>query len=183
MERYGWLLDPKLCIECRACESACKQWNNVEIGVGVRYRRVKISEMGTYPSVTTQAISGACNHCETAWCMKACPVKAISRKDATGAVVIDTEKCVGCTQCKMFCPYDAPQINRRTWRMEKCTMCFDRVEQGLETACASLCPTHALVFGKWDDIKNKGVAQIPGFANPNQTQPHIRFITDAFETK
>jgi anaerobic dimethyl sulfoxide reductase subunit B (iron-sulfur subunit) len=183
METYGWLLDPKRCIECRACESACKQWNGVETGVGVRYRQVRTYEAGIFPKVTMQALSGACNHCDTAWCMMVCPVKAIWRRAEDGTVQIDREKCVGCQQCKAFCPYDAPQFNQRTRKMEKCTMCFDRIAQEQQPACASLCPTGALQWGKWDEIRTMGVAQVPNFANPNQTKPHIRFIAEDYKAK
>lgn len=183
METYGWLLDPKRCIECRACESACKQWNGVETGVGVRYRQVRIYESGTFPEVRQQALSGACNHCDTAWCLMVCPVKAIWRRSEDGVVLIDREKCVGCQQCKAFCPYDAPQFNLRTRKMEKCTMCFDRIDQDLQPACSTLCPTGALTWGKWSEISQQGVAQVPNFANPNNTKPHIRFVVDDYPEK
>jgi anaerobic dimethyl sulfoxide reductase subunit B (iron-sulfur subunit) len=146
-------------------------------------RRVKVYESGTWPKVQTQALSSACNHCENAWCMKACPVKAIWRRDETGSVLINYEACVGCQQCSMFCPYDAPQFNTRTRRMEKCTGCFDRIDEGLQPACATLCPTEALRWGKWDEIKGQGVAQVPNFSNPKNTVPHMRFVVDGFGKK
>lgn len=183
MASYGWLLDIKKCIECRACESACKQWNQVEIGVGVRYREVRVTESGAFPQVQIQALTSACNHCENAWCLKVCPAKAIYRRPADGTVQIDQEKCLGCTQCAMFCPYRATKINERTRKPEKCTGCYDRIEQGMQPACATLCPTGALQWGKWEDIAGKGSASIPGFANPNQTYPHVRFITTPFAGK
>lgn len=180
METYGWLLDPKKCIECRACESACKQWNNVETGVGVRYRRVLVREMGVFPQVRMQALSMACNHCDEAWCMQVCPTKAIFRRPQDGLVLIDPEKCVGCGLCASFCPYRAPQFNTRTRKMEKCTGCYDRIETGLQPACAAICPTGALKWGKWSEISAAGTATTENFANPNQTKPHIRFINDPY---
>lgn len=179
MAKYGWLLDAKRCIECRACESACKQWNGVETGIDVRYRRVNVSESGKYPNVKTQALSMACNHCENPWCMKACPVKAIWRRD-DGVVLIDRDRCVGCTMCAQLCPYGAPQFNIEIRKMEKCTMCVDRIDAGLQPACATLCPTGALKWGKWDEVQNRGTVQIPGFANPNQTKPNIRFVVSGW---
>lgn len=179
MESYGWLLDAKRCIECRACESACKQWNKVEIGVGVRRRQVRIYEMGTFPVVRQQALSGGCNHCENAWCMKVCPVKAISRRE-DGIILIDQDKCVGCQQCAAFCPYGAPQFNLRTRKMDKCTMCADRVDAGLQPACATLCPTGALQWGKWSEISAQGSMTTDNFINPKQTLPKIRFVNDAY---
>lgn len=179
MAKYGWVFDVKRCIECRACESACKQWNGVETGINIRYRRVRVSETGKYPEVKTQALSLACNHCEEAWCMKACPVKAIFRRQ-DGIVLIDRNKCVGCTMCSKLCPYDVPQFNAGVRKMEKCTMCADRVDANLQPACATLCPTGALQWGLWDEIKGKGAAQVAGFTNPNQTKPNIRFIVSGW---
>lgn len=179
METYGWLLDAKKCVECRACESACKQWNKVEIGVGVRRRQVRVYEMGTFPKVRQQALSGGCNHCENAWCIKVCPVKAISRRE-DGIILIDQNKCVGCQQCAAFCPYGAPQFNTRTRKMDKCTMCSDRVDGGLQPACATLCPTGALQWGKWSEISGQGSETTENFVNPKNTLPRIRFINDAF---
>lgn len=183
METYGWLLDPKRCVECRACESACKQWNGVETGVGVRYRQVKVFETGVFPQVRLQALSGACNHCEIANCMKVCPVKAISRRPEDGTVQIDQSKCLGCQQCAAFCPYQAPQFNKRTARMEKCTGCFDRIEMDLQPACATVCPTGALQWGKWSEIEQKGAVQTANFASPWMTQPRIRFVNDLYPEK
>jgi len=180
METYGWLLDPKKCIECRACETACKQWNGVEVGVGVRYRQVRVREAGVFPNVTMQALSGACNHCENPYCMKVCLGKAIWRRDEDGTIQIDRSKCVACRQCQAFCPYGAPQFNTRTNTMEKCTGCFDRVEAGNQPACATLCPTGALQWGKWSEISAKGSAATANFANPAGTRPRIRFVNDPF---
>lgn len=180
MPSYGWVFDAKRCIECQACETACKQWNRVEVGQDVRYRRVKIRETGTFPQVRQTAYSSACNHCERAWCMMVCPVRAISRRAEDGTVQIDQSKCVGCRQCASFCPYQVPQWNARTGKMEKCTGCFDRIEAGKEPACSTLCPTGALQFGKWEDIQSVGVDRIDNFANPAQTRPHIRFIVTPY---
>jgi Fe-S-cluster-containing dehydrogenase component len=181
MESYGWLLDPKRCIECRACETACKQWNQVEIGVGVRYRQVRVSESGTFPKVRMLAISAACNHCEQAYCMKACPPKAISRR-ADGIVLIDQDRCLSCRQCEAFCAHKAPQFNTRNRKMEKCTGCYDRIDAGLAPACATVCPTGALQWGKWSDISKMGSSTMEGFVG-EYTIPHLRFVTTPYPTK
>lgn len=179
MPEYGWLLDAKRCIECRACESACKQWNEVPTGINVRWRVVRIQESGKFPNVKMQALSSACNHCENPYCAKVCPTKSISRR-ADGVVLIDPRTCIGCGQCAKFCPYGAPQLNTVTRKMEKCTFCVDRQEEGLEPACATLCPTGALKFGKWEDLQRVGADRTDGFANPAQTRPRIRFVTAGF---
>lgn len=180
MPAYGWLLDPKRCIECRACEVACKQWNGVPTGIQVRYRQVQVREYGSFPDVQVQALSLACNHCDNPLCMKACPVKAIWRRDEDGAVLIDQERCVGCRFCERFCPYDAPQFNRQLKKMQKCTMCYDRIAMGLAPACAAICPTGALRWGDWDQIGKLGVNQVQGFNTPSTTRPRIRFIAEGW---
>jgi DMSO reductase iron-sulfur subunit len=175
MPTYGWLLDDKRCIECRACETACKQWNGVETGANIRWRRVRTYESGQYPKVTTWALSISCNHCDTPWCAMSCPVKAISRR-SDGIVLIDSNKCVGCQQCAKFCPYGAPQFDKAKMKTTKCTMCVDRLAEGLQPACATLCPTGALQWGKWEDVQSKGAPNRTGFAKPEQTKPAIRFV-------
>lgn len=179
MDTYGWLLDPSRCIECRACEAACKNWNGVETGVKIFYRRVRVEETGQFPNVRTRALSLACHHCDNPYCLKACPVQAIWRRE-DGIVLIDQEKCVGCRMCEKFCPYGAPQFNVQRKKMEKCTMCADRIDQKLEPACSTLCPTGALKFGKWDELRVKGSDRLSGFANPAQTRPRIRFTQSAW---
>ena len=175
MSTYGWLLDFKRCIECRACEAACKQWNHVVTFASVHYRQVQLLQSGKYPTPRTVSLSLACNHCANAYCIKVCPVQAISRR-AEGIVLIDETKCIGCRECEKFCPYQAPQFNAESHKMEKCTMCYDRIDQGLQPACASECPTGALKWGLWDDISTQGVGQVENFTDPSYTQPHIRFI-------
>lgn len=178
---YGWLLDYKRCIECRACESACKQWNSVETGIDVRFRLVRKSESGAFPNVRTLALSLACNHCEDPYCVKYCPTRAMYQRP-DGVVLVDQDKCIGCKLCWEFCPYQAPQFNTKTKKVQKCTMCIDRIEQGLKPACATLCPTGALQWGKWEEISGNGEheAEAPGFV-ARATRPRIRFVNHAWQ--
>ena len=179
MSTYGWLVDPKRCIECRACETACKQWNQLPTGVGLRYRRVRVVETGKSPSVSVTALSISCNHCETATCIKVCPAKAITRR-SDGILLIDQDRCLGCRQCEQFCPYGAPQFNATLNKMQKCTMCADRVDQKLEPACATLCPTGALKWGEWDTVRTVGTDRVPGYSSPDLTRPRMRFVTNGW---
>lgn len=179
MGTYGWLFDPKRCIECRACEAACKQWNQVETGMNIRYRKVSVKETGSFPAAETRVLTVACHQCENPLCLKACPVKAYQRR-ADGIIIIDHNKCVGCRYCEKWCPYSGPQFNPVRRKMEKCTMCAERVDQGLPPACASVCPTGALQWGRWDEIYSKGVSQVEGFSTPVLTRPHIRFVAESW---
>jgi anaerobic dimethyl sulfoxide reductase subunit B len=176
MSSYGWLVDPKRCIECSACEAACKQWNGVETGVGVRLRRVWPVEVGVFPAVRVQPLSLACMHCEGAYCFLVCHPKAITRTP-NGTLVINEDRCLGCRECEMFCPYGAPHFNPRTKKMQKCSMCSDRVQQGLEPACSSACPTGALQWGPWEEIAVKGQKESDGFRSWPAVRPRIRFVT------
>lgn len=182
MPFYGWLFDPKRCIECRACESACKQWNGVDTSVGVRYRRVNVVESGKYPHPAVAAVSMACNHCENALCVKACPTGAMWRRD-DGIVVVNREACVGCLMCAKFCPYGAPQLNATTGKTEKCHMCLDRVDMELQPACATVCPTEALRWGPWDEIRGQGSTAIPGYGPSTTSSPRFRVVTAGWGRK
>ena len=108
--------------------------------------------------------------------MKACPLKAISRR-SDGIIVIDQTICAGCGECRRFCPYQAPQLNVAERKMQKCFMCTDRIEKGLQPACATLCPTGALKWGEWDTIKSQGTDRVPSFTGPDLTKPRVRFVT------
>lgn len=179
MSTYGWLLNPERCIECRACETACKQWNAVPVGAGIRYRTVRVIETGKAPDVTVTALSIACNHCEAATCVKVCLGKALSRR-ADGVVMLDQAACVGCRQCEKFCPYGAPHFNEAKKKMQKCEMCPDRLAQNLEPACAALCPTGALKWGDWDEIRRQGAERMRGFPAPDLTRPRVRFVNSGW---
>lgn len=173
--QYGWLLDYKRCIECRACEAACKQWNNLD--TGIQFRKVKISETGKFPNVRTQALSLACNHCDKPACLEVCPVKAITRNAADGSVNIDQKACIGCQLCVKFCPYDVPVYSAKTRTVFKCTLCTDRLSEGLKPACATLCPTAALQFLPWEEIVAMDASdKAPNFTDPSSTKPRIRFV-------
>lgn len=177
MATYGWLFDAKRCIECSACEAACKQWNGVPTGVNVRWRRVIRQESGPFPQVNIEAVSMACNHCENPLCVRACPAKAL-RQRHDGIVLLDADKCLGCGQCRQFCPYGAPQLNLTARKASKCTMCADRIDEGLQPACSTICPTGALQWGEWEEIKSKGSSPAGKWAHPPQMRPRIRFVLE-----
>ena len=155
----------------------------MEVGVCVRYRQLLVYEMGVFPLVRLHALSLSFHPFESAYCLIVCPFTSIWRPADYGTVQIDRSKCVGCQQCYAFCPYAAPQFNQRTRTMEKCTMCFDRIEAGLQPACATLCSTEAVQLGKWSEISTKGSATAENIANPKQTKPHIRFVNDPYRGK
>ncbi|MCX8022544.1 MAG: 4Fe-4S dicluster domain-containing protein [Syntrophorhabdaceae bacterium] len=143
---FGFNFDKNKCIQCFGCEVACKTWRNGEYGV--RWRRVKNIWSGSFPKVKMESVSVSCMHCEEPACIKACPVKAITKRADDGIVLVDRKKCVGCKSCARACPYGAPQFGADR-KMQKCDMCINDVDVGKDMPpCVATCPTKALQLAK-----------------------------------
>lgn len=173
-EQMTFHADLTACVGCRTCELACK--DKQDLDVGVRWRRVRSIEGGEYPSSYVYNISMSCNHCADPACLKACPTKAYS-KNEQGIVIHDKERCVGCRYCIMACPYSSPQFNPREGKVGKCDFCRDLLQKGKNPACVDACPLRVLHAGTEQDIEKKyhGTNSCKGVPDPNITQPSIRF--------
>lgn len=176
MAKYMFLVDLNYCVSCRACEVACKTWNDVPTDRGIRWRQVVDEEFGEGREVLTYSVSMACNHCNEPACVKACPTGAMYRRSQDGIVLVDQSKCIGCGYCRAACPYGAPQLDPITKKTSKCTMCVDRLAQGMLPACVDTCPTQALQFGEASAMSRRGVRQITRFPDPSYCDPSIRFV-------
>lgn len=148
-KQFGIFVDVKRCVQCHACETACKSQNGIE--PGVKWRMVFNSWQGEYPEVSNRSISFACMHCAKPPCAAACPTGALSKRAVDGIVVVDTGKCIGCHSCAVACPFGIPQFGR-DGRMQKCHLCAPRLENGQEPACVATCPAEALHFGTWEEL-------------------------------
>jgi formate dehydrogenase beta subunit len=158
--KKAMLLDVSKCMACRACQVACKQWNQLPAE--------KTHFTGTYQnpprlSAKTWTLINfvepeegetrwlfrkqQCLHCSDATCVNVCPTGA-ARKREDGIVVIDQDICTGCKYCVESCPFRTPQFDCKTGTVKKCKMCLDRVTNGLEPACAKACPTGAVSYGE-----------------------------------
>ena len=139
-------LDPLRCIGCGACEVQCQV--KTRTPPAVRPALVLTAwPPAEDPVPRMTAAFRPCFHCETPWCVAACPTGAMQKRAADGIVFIDPGICVGCKACITACPWGAPQWNPETGKAVKCDYCKDRVDAGLKPACVTVCITHCLSFG------------------------------------
>lgn len=175
-KQHGFHFTADNCIGCHACEAACSEKN--DLPPHLSFRSVGYVEGGTYPNFTRMNISMACNHCDDPVCLKGCPTNAYTKHPEYGAVLQDPDICFGCGYCTWVCPYNAPQLDPIAGHVEKCNMCVDRLEVGLQPACVSACVGNALNFGVIETIpenREQKKVSIPGFPDPKISKPNIRF--------
>ena len=130
------------CAGCGACVLACAIENHGE--QELPWRRIVTYNAPRRPDWPCYHLSLACNHCQDPTCLRGCPARAYRRDAASGAIVHDPEKCLGCRYCTWVCPFDAPGYNARRGIVEKCHFCHERLAAGEEPACAAACPLDAL---------------------------------------
>jgi formate dehydrogenase iron-sulfur subunit len=180
--RLGFFTDTTTCIGCKACEVACKQWNDLPADgshfiAGGSYdhtgelsasswRHVRFVELlDPSPPVSADAaatpppgrigdwvfMSDVCKHCTNAGCLDACPTGALIRTQFD-TVVVQADVCNGCGYCIPACPFGVIDRDHIDGRAAKCTLCYDRLEDGLEPACAKACPTDSIQFGPYEEL-------------------------------
>jgi Fe-S-cluster-containing dehydrogenase component/formate-dependent nitrite reductase membrane component NrfD len=176
--RYGFVIDQRKCIGCHACTVACKEENQVPLGVNRTW--VKYIEKGVFPDTRRYFTVMRCNHCDDAPCVTICPTVALYRRP-DGIVDFDGERCIGCKSCMQACPYDALYIDPETKTAAKCHYCAHRVETGLEPACVVVCPVQAIVPGDLDDphstIARLVASQQTQVRKPEQgTRPKLYYL-------
>jgi anaerobic dimethyl sulfoxide reductase subunit B (iron-sulfur subunit) len=156
MTQYGFFFDQSRCYNCHACVVACRDWNGIDPGP-VKWLRLLQWEKGTFPNVRMHVLFATCYQCENPVCADACPNQALFKEDKYGAVLVDPDRCKGARQCWIACPYGAPQYEDDApgTPMTKCTMCYDRLEQGERPVCVLACPARALDFGPLDELRQK----------------------------
>jgi Fe-S-cluster-containing dehydrogenase component/DMSO reductase anchor subunit len=151
--RRGFIYNQNKCVGCNACRAACILENGWEVTPRIVY--TYNNEINTsFPLVN---LSMACNHCEKPVCLEGCPSRSYYRDEATGAIVIDDQKCIGCKYCKWNCPYDAPKYDQRKKVIGKCNLCYKGLIEGRMPACTYACPTGALSFGDICDLIKENI--------------------------
>jgi formate dehydrogenase iron-sulfur subunit len=208
-QRVGFFTDTSVCIGCKACEVACKEWNMLpEDGISLlghsydntgalsssTWRHVAFVEQrvsdtkapvdlgmpaigtpGRLDPTTARTVgegngadSGAlrwlmssdvCKHCTHAACLDVCPTGALFRSEF-GTVVVQDDVCNGCGYCVSACPYGVIDIRPDNGGAFKCTMCYDRLGDGLEPACAKACPTDSIQFGPLDELRERARTRV-----------------------
>jgi anaerobic dimethyl sulfoxide reductase subunit B (iron-sulfur subunit) len=173
--QLSFLVDATRCVNCKTCEIACQDFNRVP---GVRLRRVRTFEHGSFPAVTAYNFSMSCNHCTEPLCVKYCPAGAYTKRAQDGIVVHDPDRCIGCRYCTWVCPYGAPQYDVAAGHVRKCNLCLDELDAGREPACVSACPLRAIELVSLDEIAARESATISSqdLPSPDCTGPACRYV-------
>ncbi|NLJ56883.1 MAG: 4Fe-4S dicluster domain-containing protein [Firmicutes bacterium] len=185
MMKKSILYDASKCTACRACQVACKQWNQLPA--------IKTSFQGSYenpPEFSAKTWTKiafrehldegservkwlfskqGCMHCTDAACVKVCPANAIYHTEF-GTVKIDQDKCIGCNYCIANCTYNVIGFDQEANVARKCTFCYDRITTGLKPACVTTCPTGALTYGSRSEmiaLANERLSYLQEKGNPD----------------
>jgi formate dehydrogenase iron-sulfur subunit len=186
----GFLTDATLCIGCKACQVACKQWNSLPGFPGPEgrfeggydhtgslserdWRHVLFVETPAEGGgVRWSFLSDVCKHCTRAGCLDSCPTTAILRTELASVVVRD-EVCNGCGYCVASCPFGVIGRAEEGGTAHKCTLCDDRLSSGLEPSCVKTCPTDAIVFGDVADLARQAKERVTRLAAQGNTRAHL----------
>lgn len=191
-EPMGFYTDTTVCIGCKACEVACKEWNqlpatrggentlsgdsydNTRALDGTHWRHVKFVEQFTADRSQGRwlMMSDVCKHCAQAGCLEVCPTGAIIRTEFD-TVVIQSDVCNGCRACIAACPFGVIGVNPVSNTAQKCTLCYDRLQGGLEPACSKACPTDSIQFGSIRELRERAERRMQQLHGQGETRAYL----------
>jgi formate dehydrogenase iron-sulfur subunit len=219
--RKGFFTDTSLCIGCKACEVACKEWNQIPMSLqgftGHSYdntidlgadtwRHVAFIEQRLPATVTNGATlveaaerntileagvqtyqegdglrwlmaSDVCKHCTDAACLEVCPTGALFRTEF-GTVVVQEDVCNGCGYCVPACPFGVIAEREGDGRVWKCTLCYDRLKDDKEPACAQACPTDSIQFGEMAELRERAEQRLAKLQDAGQSRAQLYLADD-----
>jgi len=216
--RMGFFTDTSVCIGCKACEVACKEWNRVPASsqgfTGESYDNTRALGADTWRHVAfveqrkpigaadgTESLvdvaaraeaadrwglqtyqdgdgmrwlmaSDVCKHCTHAACLEVCPTGALFRTEF-GTVVVQPDICNGCGYCVPACPFGVLDRREDDGRVWKCTLCYDRLKDDKEPACAQACPTDSIQFGELDALRERAGARLERLRDAGADQARL----------
>ncbi len=188
----GFFTDTSVCIGCKACEVACKEWNQLK---GEKptfldsfdntgklddqnwrhvafYDKVPDAPANVGNGQAWLMFSDVCKHCKHASCMEVCPTDAIIRTEFD-TVFIRQDVCNGCRDCIAACPFGVIGFSEQTGTAHKCTFCYDRLQNGMTPACAKACPTQSIQFGPLDELQKRADARLATLRQQGNTQAQL----------
>jgi formate dehydrogenase iron-sulfur subunit len=214
--RRGFFTDTSVCIGCKACEVACKEWNQIPMSLhgftGKSYdntidldadtwRHVAFIEQRVPAGVQDGAslieaaeretmldagvqtyqegdglrwlmASDVCKHCTDAACLEVCPTGALFRTEF-GTVVVQEDVCNGCGYCVPACPFGVIDQREDDGRVWKCTLCYDRLKDDQEPACAQACPTDSIQFGELTELRERAERRLAKLQDAGQSKAQL----------
>ena len=195
--QYGFFTDTTLCIGCKACEVACKEWNGLPAEhltiTGMSYDNTRRLSSNTWRHVSFiedvrqngdpamemppfqshwKMMSDVCKHCDNAPCQEACPTGALFRTEFD-TVVVQQDICNGCGYCVPACPFGVIDLNEVDGKAHKCTLCYDRLKGGLEPACAKSCPTDSIQFGVLSELHERARGRVESLHAQGATHAYL----------
>lgn len=178
MATYGFVYDQTRCIGCNACQMACKDGHDLELGIFFR-RAATLEFTDSRGRLCILHYSGGCNHCRQPACVEHCPTGAMHHQ-SDGTVAVDAGRCIGCGSCTWVCPYGAPALSRRTGRSMKCDSCIERRQQGKQPLCVEACLTRCLQFLDLDTLAPEEKARYTSalciLPDPELTHPNLLIL-------
>jgi carbon-monoxide dehydrogenase iron sulfur subunit len=140
-------VDQQRCLACKACEVQCALAHSQATSLSEALDSGEALQPRVHVEAAGQsALPLQCRHCQDAPCVMVCPTEAIARASADSPVLVDSERCIGCGQCILVCPFGVIDLSRQGKGVVKCDLCAARTRDGQEPACVEACPTRALKY-------------------------------------